>query len=343
MFRSRHIKMKTINKILIGVLITLSVVLLAFVGWKACKAISDNEAPVNAAMELVMPPDVSTVGGYEIKTDNFHAKFVVNGEAKYATFAALDEKAKREVKLFSNATDLYVTDKQEETTIGSHDKIETEEPIVHVNPLTYFYNELKDVKFTFEKTESANCYDDTKEYNVYTGKQIMQMHDEQQIDCVVYTVKLMWTDNNEYVFKYYEYVDGSTLISAEAPAEINPLLTENTKWVVKMDGETPVVFNQETQESIQLNVLSVENTKGLSPNGSNTEVKNVEKIIHILCNKNDGKIAYIKMIENGHETAIKVINDFEMPDLKEFAFERQMTKSEKIQANFLISMLSMMI
>lgn len=90
-----------------------------------------------------------------------------------------------------------------------------------------------------------------------------QPSEPQQIPYTVYILKLRWTDGETHLFRYYRYSDGTTLISAGAPREINPLLTENTPWVLEL--EQGRVRNTLTGQTVYLSVLGTDTGESLSP------------------------------------------------------------------------------
>ena len=59
---------------------------------------------------------------------------------------------------------------------------------------------------------------------------------------------MTWTDNKEYQYQYFAFVNGDVLVSAYAPDEINPYFTKDCKW--KFDVENLVVYNEETKEVV---------------------------------------------------------------------------------------------
>jgi hypothetical protein len=179
----------------------------------------------------------------------------------------------------------------------------------YTNPMMRTLVNLKAMNFK----RSGQVEIDGMMYNEYSATQIVYEYDQEQIKYNVYTIEMNWIDGKLYRYKYYDYSDGSTLISAEAPSEINPLINENTTWVVDLDGL--VVHNTADGVKVPINVVMISTGEALSPDGGETTVIEREKTTFIYVNPDNGNIELIKYAGKEDSTNVNVLYtaDFDKP------------------------------
>jgi hypothetical protein len=245
-------------------------------------------------------------GGYEIQTDVFYCKVVVDGEYKYSCFESYDGNHK--IEFYASPTEMILIDSSES---GNKYFYETFEDVnqKYTNPMMRTLVNLKAMNFK----RSGQVEIDGMMYNEYSATQIVYEYDQEQIKYNVYTIEMNWIDGKLYRYKYYDYSDGSTLISAEAPSEINPLINENTTWVVDLDGL--VVHNTADGVKVPINVVMISTGEALSPDGGETTVIEREKTTFIYVNPDNGNIELIKYAGKEDSTNVNVLYtaDFDKP------------------------------
>ena len=251
----------------------------------------------NAAQKLTIP-EASTVGGYEMTTDTISCTVIANGEYKYTRFHSNTDDMT--VECYATPTETVILCIQNGSTMYYTETVEY--PIRYNNPLKAVYDSLRELEFLLEEQTDTSF--------VYKAVKTEQVVDAQQIPYTVYTLQTQWTDGKTYTFKYYEYSDGAILISAEAPDEINPMLTENTPWVVDLDKSC--IRNTNTDKEIAVAVLQISAGEALSPNGSNTQVTEKKTHIYAHVDSKTGKIAKLQY-EGGADVNILYTADIQEP------------------------------
>ena len=245
-------------------------------------------------------PELGNVGGYEIVTDNVHCKVYSDGESRCSKFESKSDQ--HIIEFYAGKTESILLDTSNSVTMQysqSYDK--AQEPFA--NPLASIYEKLRKLEFKWVEEKDG--------YNVFQAIKTELISDEKQIDYTKYTLKMIWKDGKEYIFSYYSYVDGAMLISAEAPREINPLLTKDTKWMV--DIKKGAVKNIATEETVAFEITDITSGKALSPNGS---TETIEKIsyLNVYTDVKTGAIIKMQIIDgNGNLGAmIHILSESEI-------------------------------
>ena len=255
-------------------------------------------------------PYAGDSGGFEIIPDTIRCSTAVNNGKKYACFESFANN--ETIELYADKTEVILTRRIGNTT-QFYKETFSDNGQPYVNPLQRVYDELRQLNFQYIRTDTQK----RTTYYVYEATQTIQTVQQEQIDYQAYSIELDWLDGNHYSFKYYNYSDGALLISAEAPDEINPLLQEDTKWVVDLENEC--IYNRETSQKIPFIVSEIVAGKGLSPNDSNATVTEEPSIIWVSVNaktKQLEKLQYVRD-EAGREITILQSPSIASPKLTE--------------------------
>lgn len=245
----------------LGIILLLLVLLSSITGCSKTPKISDT-------LEI---PTAAKCGGYEIQTAELNCRIVANGDKKYVSFQSVSGMG---AEFYISSTEMIMLFTQNGQT--SYHTEAKEGRIDHYpNPITRVLNDLRTLDFRCISVE-----DDW----VYEAVKVEQISQEVQIDYTVYTVQMDWIDGEHYTFKYYIYADGATLISAEAPKEINPLLFADTPWQILKDEDH--IVNNVTGQKVPFVITHIATGKALSPNGS-ANITEIKESIFIYCNNSD--------------------------------------------------------
>lgn len=258
-----------------------------------CKTNEAQETPsmITMAGELAIP-QASNSGGYEINTEKMRCVVVVDGQCKYSCFESYGNGHK--IEFYSSQNEIVLIDTKNGIS-KYHTELIKNNGQNYINPMSRVYDELKDLDFKHSGTD--------KNLQIFTASKTIVIQNNKQIKYNMYTIKLCWKDGKEYVFKYYEYSDGATLISAEAPNEINPLINKDTNWCVDLDSRC--LLNKETDESIIFNVEGMQAGYGLSPNYSDETTTSTHTVSAYV--NRDNQIEELKYHDTADGTKIKVI------------------------------------
>lgn len=242
--------------------------------------------------------DANGTFGYEIITDTMCSSVVANGEYKYSYFESYENG--HAIKFYASPTEMVIVETgldEERYYKESYDDIDQ----LYTNPIERVFAELSELDF--------KLIEDGGETRTFEATKTVFIKNNPKIKYNMYLIQMDWIDGESYVYKYYEYADGSTLISAEAPDEINPMIDANTTW--KIDISVPSVFNADTNEVVELNVLNISTGEAISPNGGEETTTEHTYTIRLHINHN-GDINNIEYISNGQSTKINVIRDMTM-------------------------------
>jgi hypothetical protein len=323
---------KHIKKILI---VSMIAVMFMMVGCsnnnEQSNASGNNNANKNTVFQI---PEAGATGGYEINSDAFYCIVAVDNDYKYSKFKSKNNN--HTVEYYASPTEMVIIDIGEEGTKYYHAMFDDIDQI-YTNPLKAVYDDLKGLEFNQVENEGNTGQ------NVFQAIKTTQVVDQQQIDYTEYQIEMTWTDDEVYNFSYYEYADGSILISAEAPDEINPLINKDTVWVVDMENK--YVRNNETKEEVTFTVTNISTGKALSPNGTETTVKDVQSYVYVYVNKDNGLIEKMQYSDNeaADGMTVDILNSVEItkPDVTDDMVE--MNEDELYVAMMLIGMLESLI
>jgi hypothetical protein len=244
-------------------------------------------------------PEVKNVGGYEIKTDAIFCKVVVNNTYKYACFESYGND--RKVEFYASPTEMILIDVSNGQTQYYYDTYE-DVGQVYANPIGRLYAELENMDFHY--------FADETNYQIFESIQTSTVVESENIRYNVYSIEMDWRDGKHYSYKYYDYADGSTLISAEAPDEINPRLVEDTKWIVDLDAMN--IHNTETKETLPINIIDVSVGEGLSPDNKDSTIVEKQYYVYVYVNSETGEIEKLRYSKDEGGTEVNVLNEFDV-------------------------------
>lgn len=238
--------------------------------------------------------ELNSYGGYEIVTDTMKCIVVADNGYKYSYFESYEG---RKIEFYAGPTEMIIVESIDNTTRYYR---ETYEDIgqVYPNPLTHVYEGLQQMDFEHIETDGN--------YNVYEAINIVQVETQDKIKYNLYIVEMDWVDGETYYYKYYEYADGATLISAEAPNEINPRITEDTKWVIDLDK--PAVRNTETGQEIGIKIIGISSGEATSPDGEPT-IEEQRYVVRANVNRDTNRIESLIYINDVLEIEVSVIHE----------------------------------
>jgi len=247
--------------------------------------------------KLVIPESPET-GGYELETDAAYVTVLTDGNKKYTKFTAKSDV--HEVELYEDATELILIDRVASNTslyTESYSDVDVEVHFKH--PLASVYDKLRKLDFSYKEEQDG--------YQIFHAVQTSIVPTQEQIDYTCYLLYITWIDGNDYLFQYFVYADGATLIAAEAPIEINDRITKDTNW--RIDFENACIKNIETQEQVSFEILETTTGKALSPNGGSTlEEKKI--YIYLYVDKDTGNLSELRYgsDENAMGIIVHILN-----------------------------------
>ena len=331
--------MKTKKTMVCLVLLVVFITCFICAGCRSAKMQADiNEAPTD---HLLIPEEkskepnntannddsVDYKGGYELDTETIYSTILVDHEYKYCKF--MDKTTGRLVEFYAGPTEMLMIDKMND--VSSY-YTETFEDInqMYTSPLVKLYSEFKDLDF-----ELVDGISD--DYDVFEAVQVVEVKRSEHVKYNLYTVKMHWIDNQDYEFKYYDYADDSILITAEAPNEINPMITADTPWIVDMDELC--VYNSETEERVELELVNIQVGEGITPNQNTTITETKENKIRLYVNRDTEERAKLHYPNDDNDTMINILHDIEIikPELND-----SMVKMDATQAQNTLTLIYML-
>lgn len=321
---------KTMNskKYVKTILIMCLIVMLAIMGCSKNNTKTSKESN-SQSFEI---PEAGTSGGYEIDSDSLYCTVLVDSDYKYAKFES--KTGGHTVEYYASPTEMIIIDKNEGEIKYCKEAFEDVDQI-YTNPLKAVYEDLQELEFELVEKED--------EFDIYQAIKLTQTVEQQQINYTKYKIEITWTDEKQYIFSYYQYEDGSTLISSEAPDGINNRITTDTKWEVDLDNQC--VRNTETNEEVAFQVIQMSTGQALSPDGNETTTVESKSYVHIYVNKGNGLIEKMQYSDNEEMDglAVKIVNDVKIvkPEITDDMTE--MTSNELQLSMMLISMIESII
>lgn len=228
--------------------------------------------------ETLVFPEVPAAGGYEMKTETMQFSVVVSDGCRYTCIQFLADGGR--VECYESPTEVIILNHIGKT--AGYYREEIKNPAFQ-NPLAEVFSSLGELDFSYDKNETL----DGVEYKVFKAVRVTESLKQQQIDYDNYLIAMDWIDEAYYEFEYLVYSDGATLISAEAPSEINPLIVKDTPWIV--DLEAKAVKNLRTGETVAFSIQGITQGKALSPNGS-SETEQVQEEIFAYADAQTGAL-----------------------------------------------------
>lgn len=267
-----------------------------------------------------------------MNTDVVRFVNVTDGTSKYLKYESKSEN--RTVEYYSDQTEMVYIAISDSGTVYYTERL-NDTDLTYSNPLEILYDNLN--QFTFEPILSEGSD------NIYKTIKTEQIVDQEQIHYTKYEIKMTWLDDKVYEYSYYEYVDGSTLISAEAPTEINDRLNKNTKWAIDIDNQ--FVVNTDTKEIYEFEITNTSSGKAVSPDGNFTTTTEKETSICIYMDSENERIE--KIIYAGEDNIDNMeISIIEEPNINKPVITSDMTKmnnEEQWMCTMLFNMLEEMV
>ena len=199
-------------------------------------------ATMDPVVDAMMPVSLEGKGGYVLTTNGSVYTLMVDSDYKYSYYESVD--GTRTIEFYAGPTEMIVVD----TLNGAHKYYaETFEDIdqIYDNPIGHIYAGIQGLEF-------EQVLGNEKQFVAYQTRQVEQ---QELVEYTCYDITMTWTDNKEYKYQYFAFVNGDVLVSAYAPDEINPYFTKDCKW--KFDVENLVVYNEETKESVDFVVTGI--------------------------------------------------------------------------------------
>ena len=245
----------------------LTLFVLVIVLFAGCAADSANEP------KILVIPEAGRSGGYAVHTETLDCTVVADGACQYTCISFTD--GSKKVELYIDSTELYLLDTTNGVT-SFYQETHADDGQLFENPVSGIFDMLKDLTFRYEKAKSGTTQD------VFEATQVVRSIQAESVSYAVHLIEMDWIDGQYYAFRYYEYADGATLISAEAPNEINPLLQADTPWRIDLSGLC--ICNRQTDARVPLTIITTEAGEGLSPDGGATTVLETEQTIRVCVN-----------------------------------------------------------
>lgn len=191
---------------------------------------------------------------------------------------------------FSDKTlgvDMYVEATEDKTLVGDKESSATLETVNFENPVKIIAEELQNIQF---KRYSSNS-----DYVVYSGEIVKEYETPMQIEYTVYYITMDWKGES-VSFRYYEYSDGETLISYEAPDDMK---------------EYSIDMKTQTINGVHFDVIGTDEGKAISPSPTTTQTTETTTVYVYF---NDNKIVGISYNTYNENPRIKILYDgIEMP------------------------------
>ena len=183
-------------------------------------------ATMEPVVDAMNPVELGSKGGYVLTTSGSVFTLKVDSDYKYSYYESVD--GTRTIEFYAGPTEMIVID-----TLNGECKYyaETFEDIdqIYDNPIGHIYTAVQG--YEFEQVLGNE--------KLFVAHETREVEQQELVEYTCYDISMTWTDNKEYVYQYFEFVDGQTLVSAYAPDEINPYFTENCKW--KFDVENSLL------------------------------------------------------------------------------------------------------
>lgn len=197
---------------------------------------------MDPVVDAMMPVSLEGKGGYVLTTNGSVFTLMVDSDYKYSYYESVD--GTRTIEFYAGPTEMIVVD-----TLNGARKYyaETFEDIdqIYDNPIGHVYAGIQGLEF-------EQVLGNEKQFVAHQTRQVEQ---QELVEYTCYDITMTWTDNKEYKYQYFAFVNGDVLVSAYAPDEINPYFTKDCKW--KFDVENLVVYNEETKESVNFVVTGI--------------------------------------------------------------------------------------
>ena len=265
------------------------------------------------------PESKNNSGGYEIHTSNIHCMVLVDNAYKYSRLEEFS--SNRIVEFYVGPTELILIDRQDGLARYYIEEFEYSQQI-YEDPLKTLFEEFSDLNFV-----KSDLSED--ELDVYEAVKTVETIQSEHIRYNLYTLSMTWIDGKEYCFNYYDYFNGSTLITAEAPSEMNPRVYEDTQWV--MDIDNLCVYNAETNEQIKLELVSCTEGEGISPDGEGNTTILSEIFIRVYTDKGTEDVVKLWYGSGENGVEIQVLDDvyIEKPVITEDMLQMDTSTAEE--------------
>lgn len=225
---------------------------------KAPESPDSNDTEPEAAVLWEIDPHR---GGYVFEDDRIRAMSAVDGAEKYIYY-----QSEEQIIEFYMSESLFILLNTRNGVTTCYQESHSGDGPDFTNPMVQTLEAFQSLDFTCTGSVSLAGQNYMEHCAVQSGyrKELVKL------DYTMYQLEMTWLDGISYVFRYYVYEDGQTLISAEAPNEVNPLLTQNTPWII--NTESWFFHNTADGTRVPVTILGESHGRGTSPSGEATEV-----------------------------------------------------------------------
>lgn len=191
-------------------------------------------------------------GGYAYVNEELSVQYLADGNSRYSAVSFMGE----DYALYQTGQERIVLCTRDGITSCRHETMPGE---IGGNPAVAVVEALQSLSYSAGEEAAL----EGKTYRVYHAVTTGYYTDPVEVPYTCYTLELGWTDGEQYLFRYYAYEDGATLISADAPEEINPMFTADTPWVI--DVEAGILRNTHDGAELPLRAVSQSSGQAISP------------------------------------------------------------------------------
>ncbi len=200
-------------------------------------------------------------GGYSFADENISVMAVVDGGQKYVCYRS----GEQTVEFYMSASEILLLCTRDGIT-AAYQESHTGGESTFANPIAQALANFQSLNFAFTGIGEL----EGREYAEFCAVESGYRNEPVASDYRLFELGIVWLDGASYRFRYYVYDDGYTLISAEAPSEINPLLTPDTPWIIDLD--TLTLRNTGDGTQVPVEVLDESTGTGTSLSGETIEI-----------------------------------------------------------------------
>lgn len=277
-----------------------------------------------ADQEFVLP-EAGEAGGYHLSANSIEITVYVTGQQKFVELATPDG---ARLQCYADQTEMLLIDiRGSETT---YHKEPVTDPQAYQNPLTHIFASLQPLTFTLTDPKASLFRADVTE----------ETEVSKTVTYTEYFLTTEWLDGKTYHFQYFIDDYGATLVSVEAPDEINSAFTENSPW--QIDVENRVIRNTQTGALVDLAITKTATHEGPPLTTGETEVRIHEYSVEVALNA-DGTAKTVRFLYPNAELHLQILNEFQFPAVALPQNARKMSPEEAQDALFRILAAEMII
>lgn len=263
-------------------------------------------------------------GGYVLTVNGATVTVLAEGGYKQVHYISVD--GSNTIDFYASPVEMIVADTTNGVTRYYTEKLDAKNQI-YENPISSICGIFAELEFE-PSADNENLLVATQTYQVDTTQAVAYQ---------CYDVGMTWIDGQKYEFQYFEFADGSVLVSAYAPDEINPYFTENCRW--KFDIENLILYHEETEQTIEILVYGMtEGESSAMVDEKNRTYTTQTATVYLELDKAENPIS-LRYENQGVTLAYQFLYDFTIePPVAETAWIT-MSSDEAQQVLMLISML----